>query len=183
MYLGTQEVGAGDLWTHSLLTYRERAPASEVWGLRMYFNGRALAREADSDVYVQPPALKKSNKTHVPICCQVNIKKRVWCPCRSRYGGCRWNSFETCQVKWVPTLELFGASQPWSASWASTWADDVLEGCSDTEAGERSLHQSSDPQTCFGRSYFGTWPTSNHPFSILSVVPTANWPHLGISFD
>lgn len=107
--------------------------------------------------------------------CVMSAQEQIW--------GLTWNSFENCQVTWVPTLELFGASQPWSASWTSTRADDVLEGCSDTEAGEWLLHQSSDPQTRFGRSYFGTWSTSNHSLSILSVVHTANWPHLGRSFD
>lgn len=42
MYLGTQEVGAGDLWTHSLLTYIENSCLRSL-RLRIYFNGRALA--------------------------------------------------------------------------------------------------------------------------------------------
>lgn len=58
MYFGTQKVGAGDLWTHSLQTYIE---SSCLRSLRTedILQWQSPCLGGESDVYVQPPTLKK----------------------------------------------------------------------------------------------------------------------------
>lgn len=172
--------GAGELWTYSRLSYiRDLLPQKpKDWGYTSMAEPLPRRRKVMSMFSHQhwksktKPMFQYVNKWTSRNMCYVSARAAMGAGGETSLRTTRWNGF----LHWSSS-ELHSHDQ--RASWASTWADNVLK-CH-TEAGE--VHQTSDPQTCFGRSYFGTWPSSNHSLSILSVVHTANWPHFGISFD